>query len=246
MVEDSYPLSSLQQGMLFHHLEARVPGVDVEQLEVELNEPIDANLFARAWAIVAAQHPILRTRFNWNDLRNPIQEVLSEVTVPFELRDLSALSPDNQVTALNGFLTQDRLTALPLDLAPLWRVTLFHLSADRYQFVFTYSHAILDSCFAFIIQEVLDTYAALVRGDQPSFAYRPPYRDFIAWLGEHLASSADAAETFWRTALAGFHTPDQLGSPAPSGWRDAHIRASRHARVCAVSGADHEASRILR
>ncbi len=210
MIEDSYPLSPLQQGMLFHHLEAQVPGVDVEQLEVEFNEPIDANLLARAWAIVAAQHPILRSRFSWKDLRNPIQEVLSDVNVPFEVRDLSALPPANQVAALSAFLTQDRLTALPLDQAPLWRVTLFRLGANRHKLVFTYSHAILDSCFAFVIQEVLDTYAALGRGEQPSFQHRPPYRDFIAWLGEHLASSADAAETFWRTALAGFQTPTNL------------------------------------
>ena len=104
MNEDSYPLSPLQQGMLFHYLEAQTPGVDVEQLEVELNELIDADLLARAWALVAAQHPILRTRFSWKDLRNPIQEVLSEVKVPLEVRDLSALSPDNQAAALSAFV----------------------------------------------------------------------------------------------------------------------------------------------
>ncbi len=41
--------------MLFHYLEARTPGVDVEQLEIEINEPVDAGVLARAWAIVAAQ-----------------------------------------------------------------------------------------------------------------------------------------------------------------------------------------------
>ena len=89
MVQDSYPLSPLQQGMLFHHLEARTPGVDVEQLEVRLNEPIDTNRFADAWARVAKQNPILRTRFRWEGLQAPVQEVLQEVAVPFEPRDLS-------------------------------------------------------------------------------------------------------------------------------------------------------------
>ena len=70
MVQDSYPLSPLQQGMLFHHLEARTRGVDVEQLEVRLNEPIDTNRLADAWARVAKQNPILRTRFRWEGLQS--------------------------------------------------------------------------------------------------------------------------------------------------------------------------------
>ncbi|MFA5956078.1 MupA/Atu3671 family FMN-dependent luciferase-like monooxygenase [Hyphomicrobium sp.] len=210
MIQDFYPLSPLQQGMLFHYLEARTPGVDVEQLEIEINEPIDADLLARAWAIVAAQHPILRTRFSWKDLQNPIQEVLTEIKVPFEVRDLVALSPEKQVAAVSAFLAQDRSTAVALDLAPLWRVALLHLGADRHQLIFTYSHAILDSSFAFVIQDVFDAYAALRRGDEPSLSYRPPYREHIAWLGEHLTTNADAAESYWRTALAGFLTPTNL------------------------------------
>jgi Condensation domain. len=67
--------------MLFHHLEARTRGVDVEQLEVRLNEPIDTNRLADAWARVAKQNPILRTRFRWEGLQTPVQEVLQEVVV---------------------------------------------------------------------------------------------------------------------------------------------------------------------
>ena len=71
MVQDSYPLSPLQQGMLFHHLEARTRGVDVEQLEVRLNEPIDTNRLADAWARVAKQNPILRTPIPLGGIASP-------------------------------------------------------------------------------------------------------------------------------------------------------------------------------
>src|SRR4051812_42895903 len=142
MVQDSYPLSPLQQGMLFHHLEARTPGVDIEQLEARLNEPIDANRLADAWARVAKQHPILRTRFRWEGLQRPVQEVLHQVEVAFERRDLSELPTQEQTEALNRFLVEDRSRGFALDVAPLWRLTMMHLGADRCQLVFTYSHAI--------------------------------------------------------------------------------------------------------
>src|SRR6185437_12268129 len=93
MVQDSYPLSPLQQGMLFHHLEARTRGVDVEQLEMRLDEPIATNCLADAWARVAKQNPILRTRFRWEGLQTPVQEVLQEIVVPIETLDLSGMTP---------------------------------------------------------------------------------------------------------------------------------------------------------
>src|SRR5262249_13077202 len=127
MVQDSYPLSPLQQGMLFHHLEARTRGVDIEQLEARLNEPIDKTRFADAWARVAKQNPILRTQFRWEGLQRPVQEVLHEVAVAFETRDLSGLTTQEQAEALGRFLVDDRSRGFALDVAPLWRVTMLHL-----------------------------------------------------------------------------------------------------------------------
>lgn len=210
MAQDNYPLSPVQQGMLFHYLEARTRGVDVEQLEIRLDEPIDTDRLASAWAVVARQHPILRTRFRWEGLKAPLQEVLDDIAVPFETRDLSAISAEQQAQALNAFLAEDRSRAFALDIAPLWRVTLLRLGADRQHLIFTYSHAILDSCYAAVVKEVFDVYAAVTRGEPPSFEPRPAYQEHIAWLQEHLASNASAAEAYWRGALSGFRTPTNL------------------------------------
>ena len=237
MVQDSYPLSPLQQGMLFHHLEARTPGVDVEQLEVRLSEPIDTNRLADAWAKVAKQHPILRTRFRWEGLKAPLQEVLDEIAVPFEARDLSEMTAEEQAEAVNIFFAEDRSRAFALDVAPLWRVTLLHLGTDRHHLVFTYSHAILDSCYTSVVKEVFDLYGAMGRGEPPSFEERPAYQEHIAWLQRHLATNASAAETYWRHALAGFRTPTNLEALRIAA-RDARPTAGHATLEFALSAAD--------
>src|SRR5258707_14945610 len=107
--------------MLFHLLEERTRGVGVGQLKGRANEPIDTNRFADAWARVAKQNPILRTRFRWEGLQTPVQEVLHEVAVPFETHDLSEMTPEAQAEALGRFLAEDRSRAFALDVAPLWR-----------------------------------------------------------------------------------------------------------------------------
>src|SRR5688500_1512234 len=84
-IEDSYELSPTQKGMLFHALTAPAPGVDVEQLIVSFHEPLDLQALRRAWERVVGRHPILRTRFRWEGLADPVQEVMAAVTLPFEV-----------------------------------------------------------------------------------------------------------------------------------------------------------------
>ena len=48
-LEDSYPLSSLQQGMLFHALWEKGSGVDIAQILIDLHETLDVEKFKRAW-----------------------------------------------------------------------------------------------------------------------------------------------------------------------------------------------------
>ena len=60
-----YPLTPLQEGMLFHSLYARQSGVDILQIICDWQEQVNASLFRRAWQQVAERHSILRTRFSW-------------------------------------------------------------------------------------------------------------------------------------------------------------------------------------
>src|SRR5262249_40565208 len=98
--------------------------------------------------------------------------------------------------------------------APLWRVTLFRMSAAEYRMVWTYAHAILDSSFAEVVREVFASYEGFVGAGTPApqLENRPPYRDHIVWLEEDLRRRADEIRAFWRQRLAGFTTPTNLES----------------------------------
>src|SRR2546425_11339860 len=72
---DAYPLSPMQEGMLFHTVSAREPGVDIEQLLCTLREPVDAAALERAWQRAVERHDILRTSFHWDGLAAPAHRV---------------------------------------------------------------------------------------------------------------------------------------------------------------------------
>jgi natural product biosynthesis luciferase-like monooxygenase protein len=215
-----YPLSPLQHGMLFHALQATEPGVDVEQLEGKLHEAIDVDAFASAWGTIAARHDILRTRFRWEGLASPRQEIVPAVATPFEAHDWRAIPSQEQETRVRAFLLEDRTKGFDLALAPLWRVTLFRLGDTEYRMVWTYSHAILDSCYAEVLREVFAVYEAALGGKTPVLEARRPYCDHIAWLEETLRTRSGEAKRFWRERLAGFVTPTNLEAvqlPRPTG-----------------------------
>ena len=69
-----YPLSPLQEGMLFHSLYAGQSGVDIAQLICDWREEINEPAFSQAWPQVAERHPILRTSFIWEGLESPRQQ----------------------------------------------------------------------------------------------------------------------------------------------------------------------------
>ena len=209
--EDSYPLAPLQHGMLFHRLARGAhTGVDIEQLDVTFRAAVDVARLVAAWEFVAARHPALRTRFSWEGLDTPQQDVMTAVDVPVVRHDLSALPAADRTAAVARFLDEDRLRGFDLNTAPLWRVTLFDLGKAGHRMVWTFSHAILDGSYTEVVREVFDAYAALGAGVTPRFAGRPSYRDQIAWLQQDRSSRAEIARGFWRARLSGFVKPSTL------------------------------------
>jgi natural product biosynthesis luciferase-like monooxygenase protein len=203
--------------MLLHSLQAAEPGVDVEQLVGQLHEPIDAEAFARAWGEIAARHDVLRTRFRWRGIADPEQQVEASVVTPFAHHDWRAVPPSEHESRMAAFLAADRHEGFDLGAAPLWRVTLIRLREAEYRMVWTYSHAILDGCYAEVIREVFTVYEASRRGEKPRLQDRRAYREHIEWLQGHLRDNAVRARAFWRERLAGFLNPTGLEAVRRSG-----------------------------
>jgi natural product biosynthesis luciferase-like monooxygenase protein len=214
-IEDAYPATPLQHAMVFHGMLDRSAGVDIEQLVCDLNEAVEPDAFRYAWNVVASRHPILRTRFSWVGRDAPVQEVLANIETPFALEDLRrrarADGNDAMDEALRTFLVEDRARGFDLGAAPLWRVTLFRVDREKWKFVWTYSHALLDNSFAFVLNDVEIAYEAAQAGRAPAFEARRPYRDHCVWLPEHLDRSRAEAKAFFRHMLAGFSAPTNFG-----------------------------------
>jgi amino acid adenylation domain-containing protein len=207
-IEDVYPLSSLQQGMLFHSLLAQGTGVYIEQVLCELHEVLDEVALRQAWAIVIDRHPVLRTDFRWADLDEPQQVVHAQVEVPWEQQDWRGTADAEQERRLTNLLEADRRRGFDMACGPLLRFTLLRCCENKSRLIWTFHHALVDGrSFAPVLREVFAHYEALRAGTELRLGLPRPYRDYISWLQ---TQDFSRAEGFWTRALEDFTTPTPL------------------------------------
>jgi amino acid adenylation domain-containing protein len=220
-IEGAYPLSPIQQGMLFHSLYEPEAGLYVSRFACVL-ERLNVAAFERAWQRVVERHAILRTAFAWEKLEKPLQVVGRQVKVRVDRHDWRDLSAPERERRLAKFLEAERLQGFKLSKAPLIRLTLFQIADDDYQFVWTHHHILLDGwSLPLVFDEVLRFYAAFAKNQEIELPLPRPFRDYIAWLQRQDLAQAEA---FWRQKLQGFATPTPLPLPQPSGDTDPALR----------------------
>ncbi|MBV9927462.1 MAG: amino acid adenylation domain-containing protein [Acidobacteria bacterium] len=204
-VEDIYALSPLQQGILFHSLYESGAGVYLTELTCELRGGLDVEAFASSWRKAVARHAILRTCFEWDGLDEPVQLVRPRVGIELEQQDWRADGTAEPRGRFAAYMSELREQGVRLDAAPLMRLTLIRTGEQTYLFAWHCHHLLLDGwSVPLLLQEVFALYEAERQGREPALPAPRPFRDYIAWLQEQ---PAQAAEAFWREALAGVEAP---------------------------------------
>src|SRR5689334_13556546 len=205
---DSYPLSPMQQGMLYHSLYAPQSMIYTQQVSCTLKGELNVAAFERAWQQVIDRYSVLRTSFLWENLETPIQLVQPHVKLPLKEQDWQDLSPEQQQTQLEALLAADRARGFDLAQAPLMRLSLLRLSPDKYHCIWSRHHILFDGwSLPVVLQEVFAFYEAGCRGESLQLDQPRPFRDYIAWLKQQ---DMGRAEAYWRKELAGFSTPTRL------------------------------------
>ena len=116
--KDVYPLSPMQQGMLFQSLSGPASDVYVEQLSCRL---YGHSRSRRSWppgTRSCRRHAVLRTAFAWRGLPEPLQVVGPQVRLPFERLDWRDVPGEVREQRLREVRVAERLQGFELARAP--------------------------------------------------------------------------------------------------------------------------------
>ncbi|MFE2292654.1 amino acid adenylation domain-containing protein [Streptomyces sp. NPDC059452] len=204
--EDAYPLTMLQQGMVFHQLD---DAAYLNVTAVAVRAALDEELLRSALAHVMARHAVLRTSFDLSSYTEPLQLVHREVEPPVTFVDLRAcdgtpLPADEAADHVDTWMREERGRVLDLTRAPLFRITVQQADTELFWFCVTECHAILDGwSFTSTVSEILRAYEELLTGGE-LLAGRPPatlFRDYV--VQERAALADPEARAYWAEALDG-------------------------------------------
>lgn len=207
-LQNIYIAAPMQEGMLFHGLLDGTGSSYTTQAYFNLVGTIDVDAFRRAWQYIVDRYDILRTCFVGLDSDRIHQLVLSKVNVPFVESDWRDVDAEKQPWLLEEMRQTDKARGFNFGQAPLMRIHLVRLAEDRYHFLWSHHHVLLDGwCGPIIFQEVMTCYRAFVDKGVPSLPPVVPYEHYIAWL---FAQDREKARSFWRDHLAGVTSPTAL------------------------------------
>ncbi|MGN9796432.1 amino acid adenylation domain-containing protein, partial [Streptomyces sp. OZ13] len=175
---DVHPATEGQSRLWF--LEQMHPGTARYNvaLRIRIARPLDRDAFVRALAWMAGRHEALRTGLGSREGRL-VQNVHTDVTVPFTYEDLSGLGQD----AVDDRIRQEELR--PFDLAgpSLLRCRLLDTGADGQILCLTFHHSVTDGwSLTVFLRELYDAYRTFTAGQRPQAA-EPAHHvgDYARW-----------------------------------------------------------------
>ena len=200
-IEDIYPLTPIQKGILFHSLYDAENGLYLFQATFTIKALLNIDAFTQAWQQVIQRHSILRTGFYWQDVSEPLQVVFEGVTTSLEYFDWREIQADRQQEQLNSFLESDRASEFDLAQPCPMRLNLFQLADDIYEFVWTRHFIVADGwTVQLLLDEVMQIYQSICEGRELALSPSTSFGDYVRWLQ---TKNTSQAEQFWRKTLQG-------------------------------------------
>ncbi|CAM4112328.1 non-ribosomal peptide synthetase [Pseudoalteromonas byunsanensis] len=204
-IEDAYPMTQLQQGMVFHNLLAGGQGIYHDVMSFKIKSAFDAQTFAAAVTSLAQRHQILRTLFVM-DSRAPTQLVYKQLDVEPEVVSLAEMTQQQQAEYLTQWINEEKNSAFDFS-KPLWRIYIHQLDDECFQYTISFHHALFDGwSIATLNTQLFNEYIARREGTyQASNDVALPYKYLVHQ--EQAAMQSQEVRDYWRSKLEDANLP---------------------------------------
>ena len=204
-VQDLYPLTPMQEGMLFHALYDTSSAAYFEQTSYHLQGEFDIGLMEKSLNELFKRHDILRTVFLHEDIDHPVQVVLKDRRVDFyheDLREIPQRQPADKEAYIAEFKQKDRKRYFDLSKDVLMRTAVLRRDRSEYEVIWSFHHVLMDGwCVGILNAEFFEIYNSFLANRPHRLPAVTPYRTYIQWLEKQ---DRQRSKEYWHQYLAAY------------------------------------------
>lgn len=212
-LQDVYPLTPMQHGILIESLLAAEP-VYVQQYHLEVTGFREQERLRAALRALIDRHDVLRAGLRWDIGDRPLHVIHSAVAPRLTTEDLRSAG-DTQVRArIAALLAQERAAPFDLRTPPLLRVRAVRADDRAWHLVITYHHIVVDGwSIPLIHAELAELLGAAVAGRPAQLPEPHPFREFVTW--QHRQADAPGDRRYFTDLLGDLTAATPLGPGLP-------------------------------
>lgn len=197
------PLSHMQQGMLFHKV---IDDKSTEYVVQSLYDTqlTDSKILQKTIKVLLEKHPILQSCIIYKDVRHPRQVLTKGINATCEVLDFSGIKFSG--TTLQKYLKEDLKKGFNLE-KELIRFALIKLEHNKYKFLITFHHILMDGwCTSILVEEINNIYSLLASGK--------PTKELVGEVDNVFAQYTNIVQKrdniadllYWEELLKGYET----------------------------------------
>lgn len=200
-IKQMYPLTPLQEGMLFHHVRDEENSAYIVQNSFDIEGDLNVKLLEQSYQELINRHDVFRTIFIYKNTKKALQVVLEKRELKINLKKISEKSEEQQRELISSYMEEEKEKGFDLSVDIPMKVTIFQTQERKYKVIWSFHHIVIDGwSLGTLFRELLHIYEALSKGTPLHLAPPRPYSDFV-----HLIEKKDKAKaaSYWGQYLEG-------------------------------------------
>ncbi|MED3966005.1 non-ribosomal peptide synthetase, partial [Niallia taxi] len=203
-ITDIYPLTPMQQGMLFHSLLNQQSSAYFDQTSYIAKGRLDIELMEKSLNILLSKYDILRTVIAHKGLNQPRQIVLKERQARIFYKDITHIDKLDRKGFVEEFEASDRKKAFNLSEDLLIRMSVLKVGNEAYKVIWSTHHILIDGWSMWtILKDFFEVSANLKSNKAISSNNVSQYVNYINWLQKQ---SNLKAKEYWSEHLKDYET----------------------------------------
>jgi amino acid adenylation domain-containing protein len=216
--EDIYPLTPMQEGMLFHSLYDNSSSLFINQLSHRFYDEVDLSVVEKSIDEMIKRYDTLRTIFIYGGsqgVEKPLQLVLKERQIKILYEDISEKTAESEKERfIEKFKSQDLQNHFDLSKDLLLRLAIIKLNKSEYEFIWTHHCILMDGWSqSIILLAFTEIYQSHSQGRECQLAPVTPFKTYVEWIEKQ---DRTKSKKYWEKYLEGYGEMASVPKKPPS------------------------------